>query len=122
MSEHDSSLLTKLSWSFPWLLRYPFWRAGEMVRRLTDSDHQTHLIIVVANHFEPAWSERGGFLPLDEQRRRLDDWCEMARKTGDAVRDVDGTPFRHTNFYPGEQYHPPLLNTMAGLQADGFGE
>ena len=122
MSEHDSSLLSKLAWSFPWLMRYPFWRASEMVRRLTDSDHQTHLIIVVANHFEPAWSERGGFLPLDQQRRRLDDWCEMARATGHAVRDVDGTPFRHTNFYPAEQYHQPILDTMADLQRQGYGE
>ena len=122
MSEQDSGLLKKLSWSLPWLARYPFWRAGELARRLGEGAGPLHLIVVVANHFEPAWSERGGFLPLDEQRRRLDAWCETARATGEAVRDVDGTPFRHTNFYPAEQYHAPLLDTMAGLQAGGFGE
>lgn len=122
MSEHDAGLLTKLSWSMPWLTRYPFWRAGELMRRMGKPDGDIHLIIVVANHFEPAWSERGGFLPLDEQRRRLDRWCEIARATGDAVRDVDGTPFRHTNFYPGEQYHRPILDTMADLQRQGYGE
>ena len=115
-------LLAKLGWSLPWLSRYPFWRLGEWMRRATESGGPVDIIVVVANHFEPAWSERGGYLPLDEQRRRLDDWCEMARATGSAIRDVDGTPFRHTNFYPAEQYHKPLLDTMAALQKEGYGE
>ena len=122
MSEQDVGLLDKLSWSLPWLARYPFWRAGAAARRGREPEGPLHLIVTVANHFEPAWSERGGFLPLDEQRRRLDEWCRVARATGAAVRDVDGTPFRHTNFYPAEQYHAPILDTMAGLQAEGFGE
>ncbi|HEX7176550.1 MAG TPA: hypothetical protein VF240_14890 [Pyrinomonadaceae bacterium] len=122
MSENDAGLLAKLSWSLPWLARYPFWRAGAAARRAREGGAPLHLIVVVANHFEPAWSERGGFLPLDEQRRRLDQWCETARATGAAVRDHDGTPYRHTNFYPAEQYHAPILDTMAGLQAEGFGE
>ena len=75
----------------------------------------------MANHFEPAWSETG-VLDLDNQRRRLDEWCEMARVTGDQVRDHDGTPFRHTNFYPAEQYHRTLLEKLAELEAAGLGE
>jgi hypothetical protein len=122
MGEFRAGLLTKLSWSLPWLARYPFWRAGELLRRAREGDGPLHLVVVVANHFEPSWSEGGGLLPLDEQRRRLDRWCETARQTGEAVRDVDGTPFRHTNFYPAEQYHAPLLDTMAALQREGFGE
>ena len=39
-----------------------------------------------------------------------------------AVRDHDGTPFKHTNFYPAEQYHKPLLDQLAALQAEGPGE
>ncbi len=122
MSEHNAGLFKKLSWSLPWLARYPFWRAGAATRRALEGDGPVHLVVVVANHFEPSWSERGGLLPLDEQRRRLDRWCDVARATGEAVRDVDGTPFRHTNFYPGEQYHAPLLDTLAALQREGFGE
>jgi hypothetical protein len=38
------------------------------------------------------------------------------------VRDHDDTPFRHTNFYPAEQYDHQLLELMAGMQAEGFGE
>jgi hypothetical protein len=122
MSEHNAGLFKKLSWSLPWLARYPFWRAGAAARRALEPEGPAHLVVVVANHFEPSWSERGGLLPVDEQRRRLDRWCEVARATGEAVRDVDGTPFRHTNFYPAEQYHRPILDTMAALQREGFGE
>jgi hypothetical protein len=121
MSEQNAGLLNKLSWSLPWLTRYPFWRAAQFMRRLGEDNGPIHLIVVIANHFEPSWSERG-LLGLDEQRRRLDQWCDMAQSTGEAVRDHDGTPYRHTNFYPGEQYHAPLLHTLAGLQAEGFGE
>lgn len=122
MEASSPDLLAKLWWSLPWLTHYPFWRLGEWMRRASERDIPIDVIVVVANHFEPAWSERGGYLPLDEQRTRLDRWCELARATGDAVRDVDGTPFRHTNFYPAEQYHKPLLDTMAALQGEGFGE
>ncbi|MDT4895752.1 MAG: hypothetical protein QOH25_829 [Acidobacteriota bacterium] len=113
---------TKLAWSLPWLLRYPFWRASELVRRMTDGSAPQRLIFVIANHFEPGWSADGTILDLSTQQRRLEDWCAQARAIGEAVRDHDGTSFRHTNFYPAEQYHRPLLERMAELQAEGLGE
>src|SRR5688500_4855410 len=104
----------KVKWSLPWLLRYPAWRAGELVSRARDSSGPTHLIFVVANHFEP----RLGHTAL----RRVEKWCDLARATGDSIRDHDGTPFRHTNFFPAEQYERPLLEMLSNLQADGYGE
>src|SRR6266540_2129352 len=98
-----SSLLTKLRWSLTWMSRYPFWRAAELVRRMTDESEKQRLIFVVANHFEPSWRAEGGMLDLSDQLTRLDEWCLLARRTGDIARDSDGTPFRHTNFYPAEQ-------------------
>lgn len=121
MSASDN--LKKLKWSLPWLARYPFWRAREMARRPSArADNPQHLIVVVANHFEPGWDERG--LPLDwnQQLTKLDRWSEQAREIGQAVRDADGMPFKHTNFYPAEQYHPRLLERLALLQAEGLGE
>jgi hypothetical protein len=109
----NTKLLDKVRWSLPWLLRYPFWRVSEVARR-PNSSNQTHLIFVVANHFEPGLG--------DEALRRLEKWSKLARATGDAIRDHDGTPFRHTNFFPAEQYERPLLNMLAELQRDGFGE
>lgn len=117
----SGTLFQKLRWSLPWLARYPFWRAGESIRRASVPNGPQHLILIVANHFEPAWAETG-VLDLSTQQRRLDVWCQKARTIGEAVRDCDGTPFRHTNFYPAEQYHPSLLNQLAELQSDGFGE
>jgi hypothetical protein len=83
---------------------------------------RAHLILVVANHFEPAWDERYGMVDLATQRGRVDEWCKQARAIGRVTRDCDGIPFRHTYFYPGEQYHRPLLERLAELEADGFGE
>lgn len=122
MDSNSPSTLTKLAWSLPWLLRYPLWRAASEVRRITETSEQQHLIFVIANHFEPGWHASGQILDLATQQRRLEDWCEQAESIGEAVRDHDGTSFRHTNFYPAEQYHRPLLQRMAELQRAGLGE
>jgi hypothetical protein len=116
------SRLNKLLWSLPWLARYPFWRANDLVRRATESDKPSHLIITVGNHFEPSWREQGGWLDWDAQLARMDQWSEKARKIGRALQDFDGMPFRHTYFYPAEQYYAPLLDKAAELQSEGFGE
>jgi hypothetical protein len=124
-----SDVLLKIAWNLPWLVRYPFWRANELLRRLREGTVGGHLILIVANHFEPGYNEEpnetGGYgvqLGWETQVRRVDRWCELARRIGEAVRDHDGTPFRHTNFYPAEQYHPSLLQRIADLQRIGFGE
>jgi hypothetical protein len=122
MSAHNPGLMTKMAWSLPWLSRYPFWRAGELMKRMTAASGERHLIFTVANHFEPSWDDKNLPVDLSVQMSRLDDWCEKARRIGEAVRDSDGTPFRHTNFYPAEQYHRSLLDRLAELQRDGFGE
>lgn len=111
----NTKLSDKVKWSLPWLIRYPLWRAGQLYRARNPSTiGPTHLIFIVANHFEPGSG--------DEALRQLDKWCALARTTGDAIRDHDGTPFRHTNFFPAEQYERPLLQRLAELQADGYGE
>jgi hypothetical protein len=110
----NTKLLDKVRWSLPWLLRYPAWRAGELLSRNHGSEGTRHLVFVVANHFEPGLGS--------EAIARLEKWCDLARATGDAIRDHDGTPFRHTNFFPAEQYERPLLEMMSELQADGYGE
>jgi hypothetical protein len=94
----------------------------ESLRQLENAGGLRHLILLVANHFEPSWNEQG--LPMDwsTQRSRLDDWCRQARFIGNAVHDSEGTPFRHTYFFPGEQYHRRLLEGLAELQSERLGE
>ena len=119
MSLTDETIFNKLRHNLPWLARYPFERAANLFSEKNDAEK--HIVIIIANHFEPAWSA-DGILPLDRQRRRLDEYYKLARATGEAVRDADGTKFRHTNFYPAEQYDFQLLETMAAMQAEGLGE
>jgi len=119
MSDNQKSFLTKLKWNLPWLARYPFARAGSLFEPTANG--QKHIIFTIANHFEPSWSTNG-LLDLDVQRRRLDEYSKLAQKAGEAVRDTDGTKFRHTNFYSGEQYDRRILEKMAWMQAEGLGE
>ena len=119
MNSNDPSLSKKLSWNLPWLLRYP-WSRGKSFFEQTAFEKK-HVIITIANHFEPGWSE-GGVLDHKSQISKLKAYHKMARSTGEAVRDADGTKFRHTNFYPAEQYHPEILDIMAEMQAEGLGE
>jgi hypothetical protein len=119
MSGEDANILNKLKNNLPWLARYPFVRAANFFAK--DSDAPKHVIFTVANHFEPAWKPVGGH-DLDTQRRRLDEYHRLARETGEALIDADGTKFRHTNFYPAEQYDFQILEQMATMQAEGLGE
>ena len=114
-----SNFIDKFKNNLPWLARYPFVRANSFLEK--DFEKPKHIIFTVADHFEPSWSANG-LLDLDTQKRRLDDYYKLARKTGEAVIDADGTKFRHTNFFPAEQYDKDLLNTMAAMQAEGLGE
>jgi hypothetical protein len=120
MSSNETNFLTKLKWNLPWLARYPFARAKSFLERT--AFEKKHIIFTVANHFEPSWSASGGLLDLNAQRRRLDEYHKLARKTGEAITDADGTKFRHTNFYPAEQYDFRLLETMSEMQSEGLGE
>lgn len=119
MQQSDPSFLTKLKWNLPWLMRYPLSRTASFLEQT--AFEKKHIIITVANHFEPGWSE-SGVLDHKTQIGRLKAYHKMARETGNAVRDADGTKFRHTNFYPAEQYHPDILDIMAEMQAEGLGD
>jgi len=114
-----ADLLAKLKWNLPWLARYPFVRMGDLTGKTFFE--KKHVIFTIANHFEPAWNHNGP-LDLDSQKRRLAEYHRTARETGEAVRDADGTKFRHTNFYPAEQYDAGLLGEMAAMQAEGLGD
>lgn len=119
MMTAEPTFVTKLQWNLPWLVRYPLNRAKSFLEQTAFEGK--HIIFTIANHFEPAWSAGG---PLDHkaQMARLKAYQKLARETGEAVRDTDGTKFRHTNFYPAEQYDPEILDIMAEMQADGLGE
>ena len=95
-------------------------------QRLTRSapHGQTHLIIALADHFEPS-SMPGvdaGFAPKDVQQQRLDTWCQEYPRNFDSFRDHDGRVFTHTYFYPAEQYDRGLVDQLADHCHSGWGE
>ena len=113
MATNQAGVVTKLKWSLPWLVRYPLWRAAQILVA-EDSADLKHIILVVANHFEPGVG-RQAVAPVDR-------WCRLAQSTGNSLRDHDRTPFRHTYFFPAEQYDCRSIEKLSALQADGLGE
>src|SRR5215467_13918152 len=116
MNEKISKALRCLHWlpayGWQWLTRRPS-RTGVV-----------HLMISVADHFEPAIVPEapGTYAGLDEQLRRLELWCAEYPKAVDRWRDADGRPMRHTYFYPAEQYNKTLVDRLAEHCHLGWGE
>lgn len=83
-----------------------------------------HLIIMMADHFEPAIDPQDGLkrVPRSEQERRLEWWSREYPEAADRWRDDDGRPFVHTYFYPAEQYDEGLLQILAEHCRAGWGE
>lgn len=119
MSVDKASNLTKLRWSLPWLVRYPFARTRAILEQ--NAFEKQHVIITVANHFEPGWS-KSGFLDKKTQLVRLNEYRKKFIEGAGSVYDTDGRRFRHTNFYPAEQYDRDLLEIMADMQAEDLGD
>ncbi|MFO0888494.1 MAG: hypothetical protein U0790_05020 [Isosphaeraceae bacterium] len=82
------------------------------------ADAPVHLLLCVADHFEP---KRGG-PPEAVAARRVRDWVGGYPRLFDRFRDSDGKPPRHSFFYPVEEYEPRYLDDLAALCRAGFGE
>lgn len=83
-----------------------------------------HLIICVADHFEPSSlaGDFAGYAPLDIQQKRVENWCNTYPQIFHSFRDSEGRPFNHTYFYPAEQYDRALVQRIADLCHSGWGE
>ncbi len=101
---------------------FPSYTWQRLTRR---SPHRnTHLIVALADHFEPAIVPHDGSAraPYSKQEERLDDWVRAYPAAFDRLRDSDGRPFVHTYFYPAEQYDRGLLDRLADFCREGWGE
>lgn len=83
-----------------------------------------HLMIAVADHFEPAIDLESGYkrVPRSEQEQRLERWARDYPRAVEGWRDHDGRPFVHTYFYPAEQYDRGLVEMIAEHCHSGWGE
>jgi hypothetical protein len=80
------------------------------------------LIFAVADHFEPSYVPGGQFAPREEQLFRLERWCRDFPQGVAPYRDFDGLPWRHTYFFPAEQYDKEQLQRLSELCRAGWGE
>jgi SAM-dependent methyltransferase len=109
----------KVARTLRWFPTYAFQRATRHVR-----PGHTHLMIALADHFEPAIVPHNGsaHAPYHEQERRLEHWCRRYPEAFNDLRDHDGHPFVHTYFYPAEQYDRGLLSRLVTHCDAGWGE
>lgn len=87
-------------------------------RRSPRADEEVHLLLCVADHWEPKYQ---GASP-EQARGRVRRWVEGYPQQLARFRDSDGQPPRHTFFYPAEEYEPEYLDALTRLCAAGFGE
>jgi hypothetical protein len=102
-----------------WLPSYAWQRLTRPVPR-----GNVHLILAVADHFEPAIVPGDGRARAcySEQEKRLDFWCSEYPRRFDRWRDHEGRPLTHTYFYPAEQYDLALVERLAEHCRRGWGE
>jgi hypothetical protein len=87
-------------------------------------DPPVHLMLALADHFEPSVDPAGGQkrVPRFEQERRLEWWRDEYPRVVDRWRDSEGRALVHTYFYPAEQYDEGLLEILADHCHAGWGE
>jgi hypothetical protein len=78
----------------------------------------TDVLVCVADHFEPRWETRDAVL----EKRRVQTWCEQLPTVLAGREDSDGQRPQHSFFFPGEEYSAELLDMLAKLCAQGYGE
>jgi hypothetical protein len=87
-------------------------------RRPPRPGEPVHLVLAIADHFEP---KRDG-VPPATARARLERWIHDYPRLFGAFRDSDGRPPRHTFFYPIDEYEPEHVDALAPLCRAGYGE
>jgi hypothetical protein len=103
-----------------WLPSY----ALQLVSRRAPSSRPLHVMLAIANHFEPEFmpGAPGRFASFGERERRVESWCRRYPEVVDSWRDADGQPLRQTYFYPAEHYDVDLIERLASHARQGWGE
>ena len=114
-----STQLSKLVANAPWIAAWALRR-----RRVAAGKRPVHLILALADHFEPAYriDRPPDYEPLDVQAARLERWCREYPAALAPWVDSDGRHFQRTYFYPAEQYDSGLLDRLADHCRSGWGE
>ena len=87
-------------------------------RRDPRPDEEVHLLLCIADHYEPKQFQT----PRHVAQDRVERWVRDYPRQFARFHDSDGRPPRHTFFYPEEEYETSYLDALAGLCRAGFGE
>lgn len=98
-----------------WLWDY-IWH-GRRARKHRSRSSPVHVMFCFVDHYEPFSDGAGEELATARVDRWLRDYPALGR-----YRDADGKPPLHSYFYPEEEYRPELMDKLAGLCRDGYGE
>lgn len=77
-----------------------------------------HLLFAFCDHYEPLWKDADDA----HGRARVKAWSDHYPRLAADYRDSDGNMPRHSFFYPGEQYAPHYLESLADLARAKLGE
>ncbi len=94
----------------------PAYLASRFGRRA--SGRPIHILFCIVDHYEPDWGNAGA----EEQQARVERWVREYPPLARKHRDHDGRWPRHTFFYPAEAYQPDVVERLAALCREGFGE
>ncbi len=98
-----------------WLVPYIL---GAAKRRVPRSREEVHLLLCIADHYEP----KNGNVARVQAEARVARWVRDYPRQFAQFRDSDGRPPRYSFFYPIEEYEPEYLDALEELCHAGYGE
>jgi hypothetical protein len=87
-------------------------------RRPPPVEGPRHVLFAFCDHWEPLWND----VEKAQADARVRFWAEEYPRLASEFRDADGRSPCHSFFFPGEQYDPAWLDTLAGFTKKRVGE
>jgi hypothetical protein len=99
------------------------WFGGYMrdrISRLANSSscQPQRVWLAITDHYEPFWHR----CDVDQARERVAAWRRQWPVIAEHHRDSRGIPAQYSFFYPEEEYRPELLDSLAEIAREGFGD
>ncbi len=94
------------------------WLPGYWRSRRREGPPAERVWLVVGDHYEPLW----GGASVETGRARVAAWRREWPKIAGRHRDGRGRPACYTFFYPEEEYRPELMEPLAEMTRQGYGD
>ena len=98
-------------WLVPYLRR-------KLRQPQTPPNGLVHILLAVTDHYEPRFNN----VSLEHERRRVNFWVKRLPQFASRHRDYHQRNYRHTFFFPEEEYREEHLDRLAALCRAGYGD